>query len=902
MVATQMIAWAGAGLAFLVILGVLWRRPPGGWAACLAALAALAALWGPTFLLVGRKSWAVLELSGPSHAAPRKTGPSSLPVGPVAETLRFRLGENQILPPGKNPAAAGVPSWTSLGALLSVFHSTRREGAFLLEADSCPGGLEGPGLPGGVLSWARLEIPRNEKNRERPARVALSAWVPRAPRAGRPWFFLARSGPWRPGTSLELEFSLSPAGGKRGKKKRKKGKISLRAGPGGIGLARVEGPLLAEGEWTLFLRCRGDGKEGKALLSLRVRPAPAVALPGKGGFLSSLLRAQGFRVLSWSGAGPPPGEAEVLAWDLPQAKRWKAKSLLSFLEKGGGLFVLGRGLRALASLPGMAPYLPLEPLPGKRSGEKTGKKGEPRPGPRTLPKPKPRKPPPLPPPPRKPKEPPEKKLARTVSLVLVLDVSGSMVDLLGVVRAACIATARSLDPKDRMGVLAFSSRAVTVVPLGPAGKRAPFLFRLNSLAATGNTLIWPALDLARKLLEKEKTSVKAVLVFTDGMVEWGSDWGGSGKTLRVPETPAETAEDFRRKGISISSVVYGDLGGDLGGVDFRYEGIRILDTLSRVTGGHIYMVKDPSKVVRAFLAEASRVAPGAKARKRSPFPVKTAEKPPPPKRTAPPGPPKKVPPRKPRPRTAPKPATYPVYRLSGGWLTEGLPEKLPPLAWLLPALAKPEISWVPLAAGKERFPLLATVPPALGRVAVWTSDAGEKGAASWVKAGLLGGLLGRTLTSLLPPGFPARKIEAAWDLSGRDLVVRLPAWPGSFFRLGSLHGGAGPVGAGKAGGLELDWVEPAAVRFRLDARWAGRPAVLAPAGQGRELKFLVPPRGEGRACWEALGRKVGALPPAPPPGAGLLAERKPARPYLALVSALLVFLSVLALARFRRKS
>ncbi len=899
MVATQVIVWAGAGLVFLVFLGVLLRRPAGGWAACLGALAALAALWGPSFLLVLRKSWTVLELRGASPAASRKGAPGDLPLGPVAETLRFRLGENKILPPGGGPAGRGLPSWTSLGALLSAFHSPRREGALVLDLDSCPGGLEGPDLPEGALLWARMEIPGKEKKGEVPAPVGLAAWVPRSPRAGRPWFFLARTGPWKAGIPLELEYRLAGEG-----RKEKRGKVSFRAGADGIGLARVEGPLLAEGDWILRLRCRGEGREGKALLSLRVRPAPAVALPGSGGMLASILRAQGFRVLRWSGTGPLPGEAEVLAWDRSRAGGAEEKSLLPFLKKGGGLFVLGRGLQGLASLPGLDPFLPLKPLPEKEPGEKKGKKEEGKARPKTLPKPKPPKPSPLPPPPRKPTEPPKKKLARTVSLVLVLDVSGSMVNLLGVVRAACLATARSMDPKDRMGVLAFSDRAVTVVPLGPAGKQAPYLFRLNALAATGNTLIWPALNLARKLLEKEKTSVKAVLVFTDGMVEWGSAWGGSGKTLRVPETAAETAEDFRRKGISISSIIYGDLGGDLSAADFRYEGIRLLDTLSRVTGGHIYMVKDPSKVVRAFLAEASRVAPARKAARRAPFPAKAARKPPPPKKPAHPAPPRKIPPRKPRPRPEPKPASYPVYLLSGGWLTRGLPEKLPPLAWILPALAKPEISWVPLAAGKRRFPLLAAVPPALARVAVWTSDAGEKGAASWLKASLLGGLLGRVLTSLLPPEAPRKRALAGWDLSGRDLVVRLPSWPGEFSRRGGLLGAAGPREGGKVEGLALDWVEPGAVRFRPAPARAGRPMTLLLGEDKRnKVEFLVPPRGRGRerACLEVLGRKVGALPPAPPPRAGLLAEKKAARPYLALVSVLLLFLSVLALARFRRR-
>ena len=365
MAATSWVFWAGAGLALLVVVGVLLRRPAGGWAACAASLAALAALGGPSFIHVEKKAWEVLDLREGPEGGEVPAGRNGFPGGPVAETLRFRLGEERILPPGAGPGRPGLPSWTSLAALFSLFCPADREGALLLDLSSCPEGLDGPDLPEGTPSWAGL-AGLEKGGKKGPSQPGLAAWVPRAPRAGRPWFFLVRTGPWKPGASLGLEISPLEGG--------KSGKRAFRADPRGIALARVEGPILKKGRRLLLLRCRGDGGEARALLSLEVGPAPAVALPRVDGLLSSLLRAQGFRVFSWKGPGEPPKEAEVLAWDQPGAAELEGKGLLSFLDRGGGLLSVGKGLLALSSLEGVSSRLPLRPLPEKPPKEEGKKK------------------------------------------------------------------------------------------------------------------------------------------------------------------------------------------------------------------------------------------------------------------------------------------------------------------------------------------------------------------------------------------------------------------------------------------------------------------------------------------------------------------------------------------------
>ena len=903
--------WAGGISVLLILLGVLLRRPPGGWAVLAAALAAFAALLGPAVVRVERRPWDVLVLREPG-------GKGGAPAFPGEGVLRRRVlpaprrtRRVQAHPAGAPPGREGPLSWTSLAALAASFCPEDRQGAFILETSACPEGLsDGPELPPGRPAWTRL-VRRGAGRREGAApEPRVRAWIPRHPRQGRPWAFLVRTGPWSPASPLELSYRIRSAASGSGAGKG--GRLALRADGEGRAFARVEGPPLKGGPAFLEVTCRGKGKRAARILPLRVLPPPAVVLPSPAGALGSLLGAQGFRILPWKGEGPLPSKGEVLAWDRKAPPQAGGKVVEAFLGMGRGLLAVGPGLAGLAALPEVAPLLPLRPLPERKAPprrkegqEKKNRGGKKPPSPGPAPKP----PPPAPPPPEKPKEPPKKKLARTVSLLLVLDVSGSMASLLGTVRAACAATARAMDPGDRMGVVAFSDRAVLVVPMGPAGRQARLLFRLNRLGASGATLIWPALETALKVLEKERSAVKAVLVFTDGMVNWGSGWGGSGRTLRMPVTVAEAAEEFRKRGISVSSVVYGGgFSDDCVEVDFRFQGVRILDTLGRLTGGHVYPVKDPSRVVRAFLAEASRLSPG-KARRKAPFGGKTPYRKGPPRpprtgpepsRTAKAGEARKKRPPAPKERKPLPPRKYPVFRNGGGWIVAGLPGKLPDLAGLQPALADPQLSWVPLTAGEERLPLLATAPPVLARTAAWTSDAGEQWAASWVKAGILGGLLGRLVTSLLPPGRPDSLPEARWEPGGRRVVLALPRPPGGWPRRGRLLPWAG---GGKKGGepLTLEWRDPETVLFRPGAAWRGGPALLSLGLPQGVFPFLLPPgRGAVRECFSLLGRKLRALPESAPPLPGMRERKESARPHLALAAAFFLFLGILALARKRR--
>lgn len=106
----------------------------------------------------------------------------------------------------------------------------------------------------------------------------------------------------------------------------------------------------------------------------------------------------------------------------------------------------------------------------------------------------------------------------TLALVLVIDKSGSMSseDRLGLVKEAARATARTLDPSDEIGVVAFDSAPQVLVRLQPAANRLRISSSISRLTAGGGTNAMPALREAYLQLAGSKAIVKHVILLSDG--------------------------------------------------------------------------------------------------------------------------------------------------------------------------------------------------------------------------------------------------------------------------------------------------------------------------------------------------------------------------------------------------
>lgn len=105
-----------------------------------------------------------------------------------------------------------------------------------------------------------------------------------------------------------------------------------------------------------------------------------------------------------------------------------------------------------------------------------------------------------------------------LALILVVDKSGSMAseDKLDLVKEAARATARTLDPTDELGVVAFDSRPHVLVRLQPASNRIRIAGDIRRLTSGGGTNALPALREAYLQLAGSNALIKHVILLSDG--------------------------------------------------------------------------------------------------------------------------------------------------------------------------------------------------------------------------------------------------------------------------------------------------------------------------------------------------------------------------------------------------
>ena len=167
----------------------------------------------------------------------------------------------------------------------------------------------------------------------------------------------------------------------------------------------------------------------------------------------------------------------------------------------------------------------------------------------------------------------------SLALMLAIDKSGSMAgEKLERAKEAAIATARLLPSDSYLGVLGFDTQPERVVRLSLASANESFEHKLRTLAATGGTALFPALDAAYAALAGVRARVKHVLLLTDGQTQ--------------EESLTELARSMRADGITISTIGLGD------------EVNRgLLSELARLGGGRAYFTRDPTRVPRLFSDE-----------------------------------------------------------------------------------------------------------------------------------------------------------------------------------------------------------------------------------------------------------------------------------------------------------
>jgi uncharacterized membrane protein len=179
---------------------------------------------------------------------------------------------------------------------------------------------------------------------------------------------------------------------------------------------------------------------------------------------------------------------------------------------------------------------------------------------------------------------PPQKPERHTAVVLVIDTSGSMrkEDKLLYAKEGVRTVARNLKDADLLGIIGFDREPFVVVPLEYLGKtRGDIEYRLERLTAAGGTFLLPALEEAKRQLERRPAMHKQIVVLTDG------ETGGSGS-------------DY----LDLVSVMHRELKITISAIALGSEAnLRLLSRIADYGGGAFHHTTDPSSLPDIFLEE-----------------------------------------------------------------------------------------------------------------------------------------------------------------------------------------------------------------------------------------------------------------------------------------------------------
>ncbi len=179
--------------------------------------------------------------------------------------------------------------------------------------------------------------------------------------------------------------------------------------------------------------------------------------------------------------------------------------------------------------------------------------------------------------------PPQKEEPRT-AMLLIIDKSGSMrkQQKLLYAKLGARAVVRNLTDTDLFGVIGFDKTPFVVAPLDYLGKtRAQLGDRIDRLKPSGGTFLLPALQEAKRQLERQYATRKHIVLLTDG------ETGGSGSDYL--DLAAVLRNELK---ITISTIAVG-----------KQPNLRLLSRLADYGGGAFYHTTDPSTLPDLFLDE-----------------------------------------------------------------------------------------------------------------------------------------------------------------------------------------------------------------------------------------------------------------------------------------------------------
>jgi len=182
----------------------------------------------------------------------------------------------------------------------------------------------------------------------------------------------------------------------------------------------------------------------------------------------------------------------------------------------------------------------------------------------------------------------------SVALILIIDKSGSMSDLMhgvskiSMAQSAAIQAIAHLQPSDSFGVIAFDDTSHVVLPLQQVGgtqNRDRAKTSILALQAFGNTVIYPALRQAARYLYESKDAFKHIVLMTDGQGETTAPF-------------LQLIKQMKDNGITLSTIAIGS--------DAEVDE---LQSWANAGGGRFYYTSDPHDIP-GFVVLETRISSG----------------------------------------------------------------------------------------------------------------------------------------------------------------------------------------------------------------------------------------------------------------------------------------------------
>jgi len=175
---------------------------------------------------------------------------------------------------------------------------------------------------------------------------------------------------------------------------------------------------------------------------------------------------------------------------------------------------------------------------------------------------------------------------KPVDLVVVMDISGSMKgDKIAAARSSLKEFVNLLDDRDRLEIILFNSKMLTMSELSPVGeKRQEVLNRISGIVETSGTRLYDAVDLAYQSLEAkgDPNHIRAVVVLSDGQdTESDQTFDSLMGKIGIASEEGGTA-------IKLFTIAFGD---DADG--------SILKQMAEATGGKQYS-SDPATISKVY--------------------------------------------------------------------------------------------------------------------------------------------------------------------------------------------------------------------------------------------------------------------------------------------------------------